>query len=634
MPNARSKIGVNPITKSFFFRFCALLIVHSIIRIIFWYYNADLFQSAGDESSLKITLLGVWFDAIMLLYYNAPFLILALIPTKLHFNNILHQVVNWGFGLLNALLIILAMGDIVYYRFTYRRTTADVLDILGSSIGMFGSFLIEYWPIVILSIILLVFLFIIIRAFDYSNKIQHPFSVRTLLQAGLIAGLSFFVARGFGIHPVTPLSANLFVRSAAAPLVTNTPFTFLYSFYRKSNPLEQKNYFKNQSTPFKVFKSDPSPGERVNKNVVVFIMESFSKEFLEASNPYKAHTPFLDYLKANSFDCTNAYANGTSSGAGLVAILGSMPQLIDSYYGNSIYAGNSIKGIGEVLGDLNYEHRALYIGCADNTFGFNKSISLFGVPEYIGKKQCNCPQAHDGSWGVFDGPFFQFMAGELNTKKEPFFALSFNVSSHHPYKIPKQFKDSYPKGFDESHQALSYVDDSYRKLFDTIKGEKWFNNTLFVFVADHVGRATKHRSRNSVTNYQIPLFIYDPTEVIKGSYHGVAQQTDILPTIYDALNIPEKHFTFGQSLLDTNRIGYAINRSNNVFQIISDQYLLRYDEQSEKSIGLFDYQQDSILANNIIDDNGAIANNLEMELKAQIQAYNNALIKNKMLPNN
>ena len=72
------------------------------------------------------------------------------------------------------------------------------------------------------------------------------------------------------------------------------------------------------------------PAAPFNKmNVVVFILESFAKEYMDKKDPLQAKTPFLDSIMQESIVCNNAYANGLESNKGLVALLGSLPPFFD-----------------------------------------------------------------------------------------------------------------------------------------------------------------------------------------------------------------------------------------------------------------------------------------------------------------
>src|SRR5690606_25680861 len=87
-------------------------------------------------------------------------------------------------------------------------------------------------------------------------------------------------------------------------------------------------------------------------------------------------------------------------------------------------------------------------------------------------------------WGIWDEPFMQFMANELNQFQQPFFAGFFSLSSHHPYKVPPQYQGKFPKAPLPVQEPIRYTDYALRQFFQTAAQMPWVNNTLFVICAD------------------------------------------------------------------------------------------------------------------------------------------------------
>ena len=77
------------------------------------------------------------------------------------------------------------------------------------------------------------------------------------------------------------------------------------------------------------------------------------------------------------------------------------------------------------------------------------------------------------------------MKKTLDKKKAPFFATVFTVSSHEPYIIPEKYKNTFLEGNIPMHKCVEYTDFALKQFFLQAKKESWFNNTIFVFVADH-----------------------------------------------------------------------------------------------------------------------------------------------------
>ena len=75
-------------------------------------------------------------------------------------------------------------------------------------------------------------------------------------------------------------------------------------------------------------------------NVVIIILESFSKEFVGYYNQGVGYTPFLDSLIQTGLVLEQAYANGIRSIEALPAITASIPSLMNQPFITSSYANN------------------------------------------------------------------------------------------------------------------------------------------------------------------------------------------------------------------------------------------------------------------------------------------------------
>ena len=181
-------------------------------------------------------------------------------------------------------------------------------------------------------------------------------------------------------------------------------------------------------------------------------------------------------------------------------------------------------------------------------------------------------------WGVYDMPFFQFMADEIDKMQEPFFASVFNLTSHHPYRVPPDYVDIVPQGHTAEQHVVAYTDLSIRKFFERVKSAPWFNNTLFVFVADHV--APMCYDPQSYT-------MHTPDSTMRGLDSSVVQQLDIMPTVLGLVGNQEPYLAFGRDVFnEPERRPMAFNCINQVYQCITDSSTFYFDtEKVVKSKG-------------------------------------------------
>jgi phosphoglycerol transferase MdoB-like AlkP superfamily enzyme len=184
-------------------------------------------------------------------------------------------------------------------------------------------------------------------------------------------------------------------------------------------------------------------------------------------------------------------------------------------------------------------------------------------------------------WGVYDMPFLQFMADEIDKMEEPFFASVFTLTSHHPYRLPPDYVDIIPRGHTVEQRVVAYTDLSIRRFFDRVKNEPWFKNTIFVFVADHVSPICYDpRSYTMQGHSSIIEFLYTPDGALRGLDNSIVQQLDIMPTVLGLVGNKEPYFAFGRDVFnEPERQPVAFNFVNQVYQYITDSTVFYSDSE-------------------------------------------------------
>jgi len=368
--------------------------------------------------------------------------------------------------------------------------------------------------------------------------------------------------------------------------------------------------------------------EPVLTHVIIIILESFSKEYIEGfKRTGKSYTPFLDSLMQHSLVCKNAYANACRSIDALPSIVASMPSLMDESLIGSIYSVNKINSLSSLLKQKGY-HTSFFHGGKNGTMGFNDFCRAAEIDNYYGEYEYPDKSAYDGSWGIYDEEFFQFFAQKLNTFKRPFFSVFFSLSSHPPYAIPAKYKDKFPKGEIKILESVAYTDYSLRQFFSAVSSMPWYNNTLFVICADHTSVSYFDDYKTSLGRLSIPIIYFHPTDIsFKGKCLLPTQQIDIMPTIFDYLNYPDKFIAFGESIYNhSNHFCCIFN--NDIYQIIDSSYCLQFN--GEKPIALYNYKNDILLTKNIIHEEIEKTKYLEDHCKAMLQSFTSRLVINKL----
>jgi phosphoglycerol transferase MdoB-like AlkP superfamily enzyme len=607
-----------------------LLIAFQISRLLFLVFNLSYFADNTFIDYVKVFFYSNIYDISSILLFNLLFVVLSLLPFNFIGNAKYQFFLKIFFLVISAIILLPNFADIEYFKFTNKRTTFDVFSLMfvGEDLGMLlPQFILDFWYIIALWILLVFLLY----KYYPKNKIlfndKLKFKVlflRFLLFFGIIA-LSVFLIRGFGLRPISINSAAKYTKVVNIPLVINSPFSIVRTVGQTN--LTEINYFSKEElikifNPIKKYENS----EKFNpKNVVIIILESFGKDYTGFFNK-QPFTPFLDSLIGISLYSNESFANGKTSMQALPSIIAGIPSLSENPFITSLYSSNKINSLPNILKTKGY-YSAFFHGGINGTMGFDNFAYLAGFDKYYGKTEYANNKDYDGNWGIYDEPFLKFYADKMSDFKQPFLTSIFTLSSHHPYNIPEKYKNKFKGGDMPIHKAVEYSDYSLKQFFKYAKTKSWYNNTIFVLVADHTSQTKSKFYNNNLGTFCIPIIFYTPDGTLVGETKKTIQQIDILPTILDYLHYNEKFYAIGNSVLK-NDDGYAINYLSGIYRYIEGDYTYWFD--GKESVGLYNIKNDKMLKNNLLNKEQIVEKQMQKKLKAIIQTYNNSVINNKL----
>lgn len=625
--------------KQLFLQIILLLLLYQLCRLVFILTNISELEINSVKSFLFLIIGGARFDLSSIAATNALFIILSLLPLSYVANKYYKKVLAFLFISINSICLLANIIDVAYFPFVHKRSQADSLLFISGEKGddffrLLPSFLYQYWYLII---VFFAITFLLWRGYNYtlSNWSKFYSSVKEYLYSILILfsviGLTVIAIRG-GMQekPLDIIHASEMTEVKNIPAILNTPFSIIKSLDKKS--LTNKKYFTDEIilNSFNNGIHNPLLQEPFDKqNVVVIIIEGLSSKYIGYFGG-KANTPFLDSIFSESLVFTNAFANAKESIQGIPAIISSIPSWQTDPFIFSPYASNKITSLPSVLKKEGYQ-TSFFHGGFNGTMGFDSYSKLAGFDSYFGKKEYNNNNDYDGYWGIWDEPFLQFMATKISATKQPFFSSVFTLNTHHPFKVPPQYKNIFNKHKQPLLNCFEYLDLSLSKFFETVKQTPWFNNTLFVITADHTAPNIEgEKSSTSMEDFRIPLVFYKHNSSnLKGTSNIIANQIDILPSILHLLNYPKPYFSFGESLFNNTTQKNSISYSGNIYQYISSTFCYMFN--GDAPVAFYNWQTDSLLSNNLYNSKM----NMDMLqcdslLKKKIQFFNQSMINNKM----
>ena len=623
-----------------------VMALYSVGRIGFYLFNASFFPEMTWARMAKMMWGGLRFDLSATLYSNSLFILLMIVPLAVRFKPLYHKILFWVFLIVNSVAFAVNTADFIYYRFTLRRTTVSVFSQFKNeeNLGRLSArFLWDYWYAVLFWIFTVALLYLAFKRIKFSGpQIGNKIAFYGSGVAAMLLCIYLFVggARGGFRSSTRPITLSNAAAYAVVPndinIVLNTPFAFMRT--AKANVIERVNYFSSEQELDQVFTPLRIPKDTASfkpQNVVVIILESFSKEFVGAYNKdldggtYKGYTPFLDSLIGVSYAYQYSLANGRKSIDAMPSVISSIPS-IEIPYVLSHFSGNKVNSLASLLKQKNY-YTAFFHGAPNGSMGFDAFANLSGFDDYFGKAEYNNDADFDGIWGIWDEPFLQYFASEMNTFKQPFYTTLFTVSSHHPYNLPEGYENKFRTGPHLVHRTIGYTDYALKRFFKTASRMPWFNNTLFVITADHASAEINVPEYNSSWGYfSIPVFFYRPNENGGGLKPEIIQQIDIMPTVLGYLNYNQPYVAFGRDIINDKTRPFAFNYLNNTYQIFRGDYLLQFD--GKNTTALYQFKRDKFLKDNLMSQLPDTVQNMSRSLKAFIQQYNNRMVENNLTP--
>lgn len=641
--NNRKKKSLNLSSRPFaklLFRLLIVLLLFSASRWLIYLFNSDFFHHLTLSQALRLYLVGMRFDLVVIAYANLPMILYFCLPFKFIHNNLLQKIGNIYYVFVNAVIIVLNMVDVIYFRFIGKRMTSELFQFLGNSdeniAAILGQVIVDYWFMLVLMVLFVLVLVVVSKRTQLNKELAESdphWALGQWISLLVFAVLTPIAGRG-GLQnkPLNMTTALRYADSQNVPIVLNTPFTIVKS--STSQGLQERHYEGLDEVDFSPIHFSTVANRFISDslgfqpNVVYLVLESYGQEMIGYYNPDRRYplTPFMDSLLGQSLTF-DGWANGRRSIEALPSLLSGIPSLMDVDFTSSPYFDNRVDGLGTTLKHQGYV-TAMFHGGNNGTMNFDIYAQNVGFDRYYGRDEYGNDADFDGRWGIFDGPFLQYTLQVADTFQQPFAAVVYTLSSHHPYTLPKGFKlpeESYLwSGFEKT---VYYTDCALRDFFDEAAEKPWFDSTLFVITADHAN--TEHylpEYSNLWGMYSIPIAFYMPSQIEPHKCLELAQQTDLNVSILAALGISDTVFSFGRNVFDTASMPYGVSYINQTYQFSDGRYLLQSD--GDNTIGVFNIRRDRQLDDNLIDR--IQCEDLAMMLKKIIQEYDNRFINNQL----
>lgn len=283
------------------------------------------------------------------------------------------------------------------------------------------------------------------------------------------------------------------------------------------------------------------------KNIVIILMESQGAQFIGTLGG-KPLSPNFDKLSERGWLFENCYATGTRSVRGIEAVV----------TGFTPTPARAVVKLGKSQSDF-FTLASLLSGKGFHTafiYGgekhFDNMANFFygnGFREIIDETDYQNPMFH-GSWGVSDEDLFAMADQKFrrwHSEKKPFFSLVFTSSHHDPFEFPDGKIKLYDTEKQTRRNAAKYADYALGKFFKSAMDSDYWENTIFLIVADHDSRA-EGSDLVPLKNFHIPALILGGKDIPLRRESGLISQIDLPTTLLSLAGIDATYPMIGYDL--------------------------------------------------------------------------------------
>lgn len=596
-----------------FKRFLFLLLPYTLLRIGFYFYHLNIYKQYPQDQIFESFLLGIRFDLAAICLLNIPVIFFNLIPLR---GKSLQSIERLVFVLINFIGVTASLNDFELFLFLGKRLSFDFFAIAGDILQQLPQVMAYYWYLPLISLVLGISSYFIDKKIFPIKKEKFTWT-RFVASSFFLLGLSFIAIRG-GLQHKSINVQSAFTQGAndLGHLVVNTPYHFLRTLKNKS--IEKLSFFPTDDAAINVIlnRRDLRFNEAgKKKNIVLIILESFALEYME-----DGFTPFLSELQKRSRFFPKHLANGRRSIEALPSLLCGLPSLLDEPISKSIFQSNKFVCMPELLKEAGYTNYFFH-GGAKGTMGFHSYTLSHGYDRYFSMDDFPGSGEFDGTWGIFDEPYLEFFAAELEKMPKPFFGTIFTLSSHHPYAVPMKYKGKFPKGNLEIHESIGYTDYALRKFFEKIQNEDWAKNTVFFITSDHSQKLQGQKFQNSVGQFRVPFLVFEfgKEGIVETK---VTQHSDIPKSILDAVGIKGERMPLTSVSVFSQDAGYALNYAyGQDYILVAPEGVYSLNKSFDQSFMNYDWDTG---------DFSPASKSEDPLLKAYLQYFFNGLINNNL----
>ena len=647
------------------------LIIMSLLRFIFVHRFAAPVSSDNDLTASYI--LGIRYDLRYVAIIMMLILLISYFKALDPFTKKLGKKIAIIFWMLfSTLLLFFYTTDFIHYAYVHQRLNASILSYIDNPL-ISMQMMWQSYPIISIIVVFLIVEWVLFKFISFTYQLSDKYEKAGSKIKNIITQAVFFIILLYsaigniiyegGQYPLRWSDAYSLGSDYKANVALNPMQSFFSTLNFRSSKIDTDLIKKNYTViaNYLAIPSNEQDAQNLRftrvvspvvnnleaskiKNVVLVICESFSAyKSSMMGNPLNT-TPYFNSMKEQGVYFNRAFSPAYGTARGVWAVLTGTPDILE---GKTSSRNPLAVDQHTIMADFkNYEKYYFLGGSA--SWANIRGVLTNNISDLKIVEQGSYQSSEINVWGISDKDLFLEANKILSKNTKPFFAIIQTADNHRPYTIPAEdlkvfVKKTVPKdslikfGFEnnDEYNAFRYTDFCIEQFIEAAKKEKYFNETLFVFVGDHGIKGDAGSmlptsfTEQGLTNMHVPLLFYAPSILQPKEYSIPVSQVDVMPSIASICNIPYTNTTMGKNVFNTvqqnNNAIFLYDDFNQQIGVLNNEYYYGY-QLKNPSKPIFE----SVVNNNIV-KNDSVQKQMDILTKTMYETSKYMLIHNQKL---